>query len=592
MNKTNHLFSLVVLLMSVLCAAGAAAQPFRVNRQRLCIEGGSFVRKAASAQNYLYMEDFTINAGQSVTVPVYLHSTERMWMLQADVALPDGLTVTTVDLADTFTSTNYGQQFGLDQGAVAGGYRVVLYNGTKTRPIPIADRLHVLDLTLTADAGMTAQQLTVWLRDMVYVNYANEGVEGADQSCTAACVVTVDFDEVLATSIDVAPATATLGVGETAALTAIVQPDDVTNPAVTWTTSNAAVATVTEGGVVTAVAAGTASITATTADGTNLSAACAVTVRPVPATGITLNKTATTMNVGATETLAATVTPANATNKAVSWSSSNMSVVTIDQNGVVAAVAPGTATITATTTDGTNLSATCAVTVVQPATGIALNKAATTINAGSAETLTATVTPGNATNPAVSWRSSAPTVATVSSVGVVAARGVGTATITATTKDGTNLSASCRVTVYAVPATTLSLDRTFAGLTLGTTVTLTAIVQPDDTTNPTVTWTSNDPEVAAVDQDGVVTGRSLGMTTIIAQTTDGSNLVAACAVRVCPRGDINLDGVVDVSDVNICINIAVDKDNAANYDRRAYITDDDVVDISDVNALINILLGN
>ena len=69
-------------------------------------------------------------------------------------------------------------------------------------------------------------------------------------------------------------------------------------------------------------------------------------------------------------------------------------------------------------------------------------------------------------------------------------------------------------------------------------------------------------------------------------------LVAACAVRVCPRGDINLDGVVDVSDVNICINIVLDKDNAANYNRRAYITDDNVVDIGDVNALINILLGH
>ena len=156
MNKTKLYLGWAVLLLAVLCAASAAAQPFRVNRQRLCIEGGQFVRKAASAQNYLFVEDFTINAGQSVTVPVYLHSTERIWMLQTDIIVPDGLTLDAAGIASTFASTTYGQQFALDQGAVAAGYRLVLYNTVKTRPIPIADRLHVFDLTLTAASGLTA----------------------------------------------------------------------------------------------------------------------------------------------------------------------------------------------------------------------------------------------------------------------------------------------------------------------------------------------------------------------------------------------------------------------------------------------------
>ena len=117
-------------------------------------------------------------------------------------------------------------------------------------------------------------------------------------------------------------------------------------------------------GVVTAVANGTATITATTADGSNKTATCAVTVNiPVKATGVTLNQTSLTLtSAGQTATLQATVSPSNASNKNVTWSSSNPSVASVS-NGVVTAVANGTATITVTTADGSNKTATCAVTV-------------------------------------------------------------------------------------------------------------------------------------------------------------------------------------------------------------------------------------
>ena len=149
-------------------------------------------------------------------------------------------------------------------------------------------------------------------------------------------------------------------------------------------------------------------ITATTADGTDLTATCQVTVAiPVPATGITLNKTTHSFTAAnQTVTLTATVTPSNATNKSVMWTSSNTDVATVSSTGVVTAVADGTATITATTADGTNLSATCEVTVAipVPATGITLNKTSHSFNAANQTvTLTATVTPTNATNKNVTW---------------------------------------------------------------------------------------------------------------------------------------------------------------------------------------------
>ena len=158
--------------------------------------------------------------------------------------------------------------------------------------------------------------------------------------------------------------THTMNVTETVTLVATVTPDNATRKEVTWTTSDASVATV-ENGVVTAVAAGTATITAT-ADG--ISTSCVVTVE-VPVENITLNKTTHTMNVTETVTLVATVTPDNATRKEVTWTTSDASVATVE-NGVVTAVAAGTATITATA-DG--ISTSCVVTVNRRASNPSLS---------------------------------------------------------------------------------------------------------------------------------------------------------------------------------------------------------------------------
>ena len=165
-------------------------------------------------------------------------------------------------------------------------------------------------------------------------------------------------EKILATSISLDQTSLTFTAkNETAILTATVLPDNATNKSVTWTSSNTSVATVDANGKVTAVANGTATITAKTNDGSNLSATCKVTVEiPIIATSISLSKTSLTFTAkNQTATLTATVLPSNATNKSVTWTSNKTSVATVDANGKVTAVANGSATITAKTNDGSKL---------------------------------------------------------------------------------------------------------------------------------------------------------------------------------------------------------------------------------------------
>ena len=172
----------------------------------------------------------------------------------------------------------------------------------------------------------------------------------------------------------------TLDVGESDTLTATITPNNATNPNVTWSSNNESVATV-NNGVVTAIKAGTATITVTTEDG-NKTATCAVSVAAatVPVTGVTLNKTSTSLYVGDTETLTPTITPDNATNKNVTWSSDDTSVATVDASGLVTAVARGTAVITATAADGSGANATCTVTVSRYSSGGGSSSSSTSLS--------------------------------------------------------------------------------------------------------------------------------------------------------------------------------------------------------------------
>ena len=316
-----------------------------------------------------------------------------------------------------------------------------------------------------------------------------------------------------------------------------------TNKSVEWTSSNESVAAVDANGVVTAVTVGEATITASTIDGSNLSATCKVTVIPTMATSITLNNAEYEMVEKAEFQLIATILPELTTNKGIVWSSSDVCVASVDENGLVKAYSVGEAVITATTVDGSNLSASCKVTVVSSlAQSISLDKTEVSLEVTETATLVASVLPETTANKGVEWSSSNEAVAVVDKNGVVTAISLGEATITAKTADGSNLSATCKVTVIPTLAVSIELDKTEVSNEEKTYIQLTATILPEHTTNKKVAWKSSEKVIATVDDTGLVFVKSVGEVIITATTTDGTNLSATCHINIYSS---DIDGIDD-----------------------------------------------
>ena len=264
------------------------------------------------------------------------------------------------------------------------------------------------------------------------------------------------------------PTTLTIGgtpsvnVGATTQLSVTFNSADVNRTNVAWSSNNTAVATVSNSGLVTGVKAGTATITATgeAESGTGPSDSITITVSNVAVSGVSISPTTLNLTVGGSSTVTATVSPNNATNKGVTFSSNNTSVVTVDSNsGNVIAVAKGSATITATSTEDSTKKATCTVNVSeQLVTSISVTPNTLSLEPGASSQLNATVSPNNAANKAYTWSSSNSSIATVSSTGMVTAVANGSASIYATANDGSNVRGTCNVTVTTSGSGSSSTD--------------------------------------------------------------------------------------------------------------------------------------
>jgi len=267
-------------------------------------------------------------------------------------------------------------------------------------------------------------------------------------------------------------------------------------------------------------------------------------IRDEHVTGITVSPTSKTIKVGENFTITPTVTPASATDKVVTWSSSNNAIASVDTTGKVTGLSTGTATITATTHDG-GLTATCTVTVSNTTinvTGITLDTTAKTMGVGETYTLKPTITPSNATDKSVEWFSGNPAVASVDTTGKVTAKAIGVAVITATTNDG-GYKATCTITVSdsKVSVTGIELTTTSRNMYAGDQYILQTIIKPDNATDKSVTWTSSNPAIATVDENGIVTALKAGTTTITATTNDGG-FKANCIITV--TGEVvNVTGI-------------------------------------------------
>jgi uncharacterized protein YjdB len=264
----------------------------------------------------------------------------------------------------------------------------------------------------------------------------------------------------------------------------------------------------------------------------------------VPSTGVTVTGANTTVVIGGTTTLSASVQPAGATNKSMDWSSSNTAVATVRGNGstaTVTGVSDGVAMIKATSYDGAI--GACQVTVRKVSVaGVTLTSVPSpmNLNLGYSGNVAATILPANATVRTIHWTSNNPAVASVApptgASAVVTANAVGTARITATSPDGP--SASLTVNVNTLAATGIRLPAEFA-VGLGKTKGLAATIIPAQATNQNATWTSSNTAIATVSGTGLigsVTGVALGEAIIRVTTLDGGHS-ASCTVSVLEKAD-------------------------------------------------------
>ena len=401
-------------------------------------------------------------------------------------------------------------------------------------------------------------------------------VTTVDGGFTASATITVAEGIIKVTGVTLDKPSLELEIGDSDTLTATVAPDDATNKAVSWSSANDAIATV-EDGVVTAVAAGETTVTVTTADGAfKATANVVVKAAPIKVTGVSLDQTMVTLEIGESVTVEATVTPENATNKTVEWSIADTAVATV-ANGVVTGVAEGETTLTATTADGGH-TATIPVKVVTekiPVTGINMTTGSNMeIYKGKQAVCNVDVLPANATDSSVKWSSSNESVATVIPIDgegdkVVFIKGVskGTAIITATTNDG-GFKAYCEITVLQ-KVTEIKIGPENATIEVGERKKFAAEISPSDAENKAIEWSSSDTAVATVDANGWVTGVAKGEVTITAAAKDGSGVTGTATVKVTdPITALTFDGQTEAQFVTWHGN-EVDLKAAADGDLKA-----------------------
>lgn len=324
-------------------------------------------------------------------------------------------------------------------------------------------------------------------------------------------------------------------VGKGKKFIADVYPETAENKEVTWTSEDPNIVVIDNSGVATGISNGITTLVCRTVEG-GYKASCKVTVKTA-AESIVLNYRTNSIYTSQSFTLKATIFPETTTDKAVTWSSEDKSIATVNKNGKVTGVGKGTTVINCTTADGA-ITASCTVTVnkkvhvenVELYCGDEANFTENTLYKGQSFDLIAAVSPSDATFKNVKWTSSNEKVATVDAEGHVVAVGGGKAAIKCTSEDNPMVAASCTVTVK-VKATGITLSSTSLKLYVGKTKTLTANILPEDATNKSVTWKSLDSKIAKVDKNGKITAVKAGTTYITATTANGK-YTAKCKVTV------------------------------------------------------------
>ncbi len=409
----------------------------------------------------------------------------------------------------------------------------------KTASVYVADSIKVEAAVYPSDA--LRQEITYEVSDSNIISVSETGtVTGKafgqayvyafsyNKEYKDSCLVSV-FEHTTGVTI---PKKDTLKVGGTKELVATTLPQGTSDNKIVYTSKNPAIASVDENGVIRGLSKGNVEIVATSVDG-NFSATCIVSVL-LGVESLKIDNKNVELIVDKSQQLNVSFTPSDADNKTVIWSSADASIATVDESGNVTGVKAGETRIKAISADNPEVCDSCKVTVLQPVTGITLDKTDYTIKEiGESVQLEATVLPRDANNKNVMWKSSDDKVCFVSN-GKVVAVGYGTCVIIATTEEG-GFMATCKVTVQepiVITVTTVSMEKHELTLNVGAAEKLNVAVSPANAENKTLAWLSTDETVATVDSEGNVTALQTGETWIKAISEGNAEASDSCLVII------------------------------------------------------------
>lgn len=276
-------------------------------------------------------------------------------------------------------------------------------------------------------------------------------------------------------------------------------------------------------------------ITITATDGSDVSASCKVTVLPTLVESLSFEWEQKECIIGEYITNRAIISPDDATNPNLEWTSSNPEIAEVSTEGLIRGVSVGEAIITAATTDGSNLTASCSV-IVTPivAESISIKPNNHDMIVGQTFEISVEILPLDTTDKSVLWESSNPEVVEVDENGTIIALNAGSSIITATSNSNPELHAECNINVSSVLVESITLDCSEKRLYVGDTFEIHADVYPYNAADKSLSWISDNPEVASVDENGKVTAVSVGEAIISAKSVDGSDVSAECKVTVDP----------------------------------------------------------
>ncbi|MDR2918229.1 MAG: Ig-like domain-containing protein [Tannerella sp.] len=373
-------------------------------------------------------------------------------------------------------------------------------------------------------------------------------ISSENESYVAKCTIVVLEKEepiVSVAGIELNRYSMTLYEGEEEILFANVKPSNATNKKILWKSDDENIAKVNEDGLITALLAGTVTITAYSAESNVFYAECEITVkRPlsyVSVNSITLNQKAFSLNIGNREKLSYKILPTEASNKNVKWISDNPVIASVDADGYVTAHSKGTVKITIVSDDNINISDYCSVTVFGTTETVAvqdirIEPSQLALYVGDSEYLEAVIYPRTASNKKVSWSSSDIDVVTINQSGYMKALKLGTAIITVTSSEDRSITSQCIVMVVKdgeiIKMTDVQVNKSTVIMSKNGTEILYTRTLPYNATNKSLIWGSNNTNIATVDQTGAVYGHNLGETTVIVRAAENSEIFSEVKVIV------------------------------------------------------------